>query len=82
MGLREVRRLFSDVDLAKNPNVGTNGKRPWLEADLWAADFLTAPLPRQTPGWRSPYKVFFSLPPELQIVLLFQPGMMRVVLGT
>ena len=75
---REVRCLFPDVDLAKIPNVDTDGNRLWLEAVLWVADCFNRSATKANTGSRSSYEVFFSRPPELQVVPFFQPGMMRV----
>ena len=76
---RELRRLFPDVDSAKIPNADVEGNRLWLEAVLWVADGFNRSATKENTGWWSPYEVFFSRPPELQVVPFFQPGMMRVV---
>ena len=70
--------MFPDVDFATIPNVGANGYRLWLEAVLWAADFIICSTIKANIGWQSPSEVFFSRTPELQVVSFFQPGMMRV----
>ena len=79
---RKLRRLFPDIDLATPPNVDAEGDSLWLEAVLWAADGYNRSATKATTRWRSPYEVFFRRPSELQVVLIFQPGMMRAVRGT
>ena len=79
---REVWRLFLDADLAKIPNVGTNGSPLLLEAVLWAADCFKPSTTKANAGWRLPYEMFFSRPPELQVVPCFQSGMMHGVRDT
>ena len=66
----EVRRLFPGIDLAKIPNVDTVGNCLSLEAVLWDADCLDHSTTKETIEWRSPYEVFFTRLPELQIVQL------------
>ena len=69
---------FPSVDLGRIPNIGTSGNRLWLEAVFWAADCFNRSATKANIGWRSPYEVFFSRPPDLQVVPFFQEGMMRV----
>lgn len=66
----------------KITNLNAEGNCLRLEAVLWAADGFNRSATKANRGWRSPYEVFFSRPPELQVVPFFQPGMMRVVRGT
>ena len=79
---REVRCLFSDVGLAKNPNVGTNGNRLWLKIVLRAVNCFNRSATKANAWWRLPYEVFFSRPPELQVVPVLQSGTIKVVGGT
>ena len=62
----------------ESPNIGPNGKRLWLEAVLWAADSFNRSATKANTGWRSPYEVFFSRLPGLQMVPCVQENMMRV----
>ena len=79
---REISRLFPGVDLARIPNIGVDGNRLWLEAVLWAADCFNRSTTKANTGWRSLHEVFFSRLPDLQVVLFFREGMMRVERST
>ena len=47
-----------------------------------AADCFNRSATKANTGGRSPHEVFFSQLPELQVVPLFQTGMMRVECST
>lgn len=77
--LREGRHLFPDVDFTKIPNVDKEGNRLCLDVILWTAESINRYATTANRRWQSPYEVFFSRPPQLLVVPLFQRGMMRVV---
>ena len=69
--MRHVARfgdIFPDVDFTGIPNIGANSNRLWLEAALWAADGFNRSATKANTGWKSPYEVFFSRRPEVQVL--------------
>ena len=79
---REMQRFFPGVDLAQIPNIGVNSNHLWLEAVLCGADCFNRATTTANTGWRSPYKFFFSRPPDLQVVPFSQDGVIRVDCST
>ena len=76
--LHEIRLIFLGLDLNRLPNMGLKGNRLWVEAVLWAAECFNRSAIKANTGWRSPYEVFFSWLPDLQVVPFFREGTMRV----